>query len=309
MKRIRQILVFLTLFVIVCESVCRLFVNPVYITHDELKGFRGATGDISQIKGLKIALLGDSFTYGSKVEDNETISFYLTDFLKKKLKREDIFTDNFGIPGTSSIEHYYIFTRHVAGSDYDFVVLNFFIDDFTPYYYNNSILNPYIYCRDFEKGPETLMYYLNHLKSVELSMVYIDLLLTYRRAGAPLTPVSYMLQKMREKDSLRFRCAGGYLQEMGRKIRERGKKGIFLLIPSLTLYDYQNPYPEEIADYETYVMLVAKKSGFEVIDSLTELRDLLDQRFLVKNDIHYNGEGYRFIAGLISDRITEMLKR
>lgn len=308
MKNLLLILITLLIFLIIAEMFCRYFIKPIYTTSDRLNNFRVGLNN-NQRDGLNIAMLGDSFTYGVKVKDNETSSYYLSIILRDRLNRNDIYVDNYGIAGTSTIEQYLIFEKYIADSRYDFVVLNFFIDDFTPYYYHNTIVNPYFYCRDFENSYERILSYLNNLVIVEFSLIYIDLIQTYYKAGAALTPVSYMLQKMREKDSLRYRCAKGYLIKMGNRIKESGKKGIFLLLPSLTLYDYQNPYPEEIVEYETEVLLTAKRSGFETIDAVVELREQLDQRLIIRGDIHYNSEGYRLIATLIADRIMEMIGR
>ncbi len=309
MKKGIFLLLYIVVLLLLIEAACRLFMSPVYIGIEDLKNFRKPVNLGENRAGIKIAMLGDSFTYGSKVNDEETSSFYLAEILRERLGREDIYVENFGISGTSTVEQYYIFERYIKSSDYDFVVLNFFIDDFTPYYYNNSVLNPYIFCREYEEGAERLLYYLNRLRFVEMSIVYTDLFITYMHAGVSLTPVSYMIQKMMEKDSLRYRCARELLIKMGKEIIQSNKKGIFVLIPSLTLYDFQNPYPEEIAGYETMAMLTAKRSGFEIIDTLTELRDVLDQRLIIQNDIHYNARGYELIAKLIADRILEMMKK
>lgn len=308
MKTIFKIFLCLSILIFLIECSVRILLKPIYISPNELKEFRK---DIStkNRKGMKIAMLGDSFTYGSKVEENETIAYFLSVILKERLGRDDVYVDNFGISGTSTIEHYYLFNKHIKSSDYDFVVLNFFIDDFTPYYYNNSLLNPYLFCKEYEKGLEYILYYLSRLRLIELPLVYLDLFITYKNVGTSLTPVSYMLQKMREKDSLRYKCAKELLFRMGKEIESSNKKGVFVLIPSLTLYDSQNPYPEEISEYETMALLLAKHSGYEVIDTLAELREVLDQRMVIKNDIHYNAEGYKLITSLIADKIIEMLKR
>ncbi len=309
MKKIFKIFLYAVILVFLIEVFFRLFLESIYISIGDLNHFRGKIEASNSKEGIKIAVLGDSFTYGTKVADDETIPSFLSKNLKEKTKGTDIIVDNFGISGTSIIEHYYIFEKHIARSDYNFVVLNFFIDDFTPYYYNNSLLNPYIYCKDYESRSGSLLHYLNRLRVVEFTIIYIDLISTHYRAGAPLTPVSYMIQKMRDKDSFRYRCALNMLKQLGRQINETGKKAIFVLIPSLTLYDYQNPYPEEIAEYETMAMLIAKANGFEVVDSLVELREMLDQRYIIPNDIHYNADGYKIIADLIADKILDIIQR
>ncbi|MGC9044572.1 MAG: SGNH/GDSL hydrolase family protein, partial [Myxococcota bacterium] len=259
--------------------------------------------------GIYIAMLGDSFTYGVKVTDEETSSYQLERQLRERLAREDIYVDNLGIAGTSTIEQYVIFERVVKNSNYDFVILNFFIDDFTPYYYFNTLLNPYEYCREYLKSGGNMLGLLSMMRLFEITTIYYDIIKTYIKVGSPLTPVSYMLEKMRERDSLRYMCAKGRLIQMGEEIKNSGKRAIFLMIPSLTLYDYQNPYPEEIAKYETEAMLIAKGAGFEVIDTVVELRDKLDQRLIVENDLHFNKDGYRLIAELIADKIIALMKR
>ncbi|MGC8927900.1 MAG: SGNH/GDSL hydrolase family protein [Myxococcota bacterium] len=298
------ILIFLSL-----EILLRLFNNPFYVSEKRLFQFRKDLKISEGKSGIYIAMLGDSFTYGVKVKDEETSSYQLERQLRERLAREDIYVDNLGIAGTSTIEQYVIFERVVKNSNYDFVILNFFIDDFTPYYYFNTLLNPYEYCREYLKSGGNMLGLLSMMRLFEITTIYYDIIKTYIKVGSPLTPVSYMLEKMRERDSLRYMCAKGRLIQMGEEIKNSGKRAIFLMIPSLTLYDYQNPYPEEIAKYETEAMLIAKGAGFEVIDTVVELRDKLDQRLIVKNDIHLNKDGYRLIAELIADKIIALMKR
>ncbi|MCX7943595.1 MAG: SGNH/GDSL hydrolase family protein [Deltaproteobacteria bacterium] len=306
----RKFILVVTIFLLVlliCEIACRVLINPFYISEDKLNNFRVKIENKTKRGGIKIAMLGDSFTYGSKVAEDETISHMLSNELRKRINRDDVFVDNYGIPGTSSIEHYSIYKRFIANFDYDMLILNFFIDDLTPYYYFNTLVNPYKYCKDVGNSVERFIGLLNNLRSIEFAVIYFDLIKTSYKVGSAITPVSYMLQKLREKDSLRYRCAREYLKRIGVEVKNSGGHALFVLIPSLTLYDYQSPYPEEIARYETEVLLVAEHSGFEVIDTVAELRDILDQRLILDNDIHYNSKGYKLIAQLIADKVIEIL--
>ncbi len=303
-----KILVIIFLMLWLAEILLRLFTSSFYIVEDRLYRFRRDI-DPERKSGIKIAMLGDSFTYGVKVDDDDALPNQLQQILRERMERDDIYVDNFGIPGTSSIEHFRIYEKFVEKKNYDIVVLNFFIDDFTPYYYYNTLLNEYKYCRDSMNGFERFISIFSDIRVFEFIRTRYDLYETSKRADGFITPISYMILKMREANSLRYRCAKARLVEMGKRIKSSGKKGIFMLIPSLTLYDAQNPYPEEIANYETMAMLLAKKSGFEVIDTVSELPEVLDQRHLVKNDIHYNGEGYGILAGLLAEKIILMLKR
>jgi lysophospholipase L1-like esterase len=287
----------------------RLFTDSFYVSEKRLFQFRKDLKISEGGSGIYIAMLGDSFTYGVKVKDEETLSYQLERQLRERLNREDIYVDNLGISGTSTIEQYVIFERFVKNSNYDFVVINFFIDDFTPYYYFNTLLNEYEYCKEYIGTGEKILGVLTQCRLFEFIIIYSDVFITYLKAGASLTPVSFMLEKMREGSSFRYKCAKYRLSQIGKEIKNSKKKGIFLIIPSLTLYDYQNTYPEEIAKYETEAMLIAKESGFEVIDTVVELRDILDQRLIVKDDIHYNKDGYNLMAKLIADKILQNIKR
>lgn len=298
-----SVLIFLLLF----EILMRLCLHSFYVDESALSNFRTLERS-SRGAGIRIAMLGDSFTYGVKVADDETSSYLLQSILREYLHREDIFVDNFGIPGTSTIEHYFIFERLIEEEGYNVVVLNFFIDDFTPYYYFNTLLNEYKYCSDMMNNGERFISHLFRFRSFELLYIYMDIFRTYLEIDTPLTPVSFMVAKMRHADSLRYRCARERLSRLGSRIRDQKSIPIFLLLPSLTLYDRQNPYPEEIAGYETEAMLLAKNSGFIVIDAVVELRDRLDQRMIVKGDIHYNKDGYRLIAEMLSERLIELLR-
>ncbi len=308
MKKLIKISIIFLLTFSIAELIMRVFTSSFYADEKALFKFRSPV-NTGERKGLKIAMLGDSFTYGVKVADNETLPYKLEENLRKKLQRDDIYVDNFGIAGTSTIEHYNIFTKYIEKKDYDIVILNFFIDDFTPYYYFNTLLNEYKYCTDIMNGYERIISFFLKSRIFEYIFVKYDIYEKSEKAGGFITPISYMIIGMREESSLRYRCARHRLLEIGQRIRSSGKKGILMLIPSLPLYDSQNPYPEEMAGYETMAMMLARKGGFEVIDSIVELRDLLDQRHLVKNDMHYNRDGYRLLSELLSERIIPILGR
>ncbi len=304
MKSVFNVFLSFVFMLIISEFIARILFSPFFVDEKEIKKFRAPISYKSG--GMRIAMLGDSFTYGSKVKDDETSSFLLQKLLIERLKRDDVFVDNFGISGTSTIEQFLIYKDNIKGKKYDFVILNFFIDDLTPYYYSNTLLNEYEYCRDLLNIREKIVSYMFYFRTFEFLYVYSDILLTYLEAGTPLTPVSYMIAKMRNKDSLRFRCALNRLINLGEDIKAEGAIPIFMLIPSLTLYDSQNPYPEEIAGYETDLMLLAQRSGFYVIDLPAELREVLDQRYIIKGDIHYNADGYRLISEILADKIMEV---
>ena len=223
---------------IFAEIVLRLSFHSFYVDEDSLLNFeyRNQNRDANAY-GIKIAMLGDSFTYGSKVAEDETSSYQLQEILRENLKRSDVYVDNYGISGLSTIEEYVIFTKLVKNRDYDFVILNFFIDDFTPYYYYNNLLNPYEYCAEYLSTPLRLFSFMFSTRIFEFVSIYSDVIMTRIETNSPLTPVSYKIQKMRDKDSFRYVCSRERLSFFGREIRESRKKGIFVLIPSLTLYD------------------------------------------------------------------------
>lgn len=307
MRSVIKITLFVLILLLLFEMLIRICLHSFYVDESALGNFRTSKRS-SRGAGIRIAMLGDSFTYGVKVADDETSSYLLQSILREYLHREDIFVDNFGISGTSTIEHYLIFERLIEEEGYNIVVLNFFIDDLTPYYYFNTLLNEYKYCSDMMDNGERFISHLFRFRSFEFLYVYIDIFRTYLKIDTPLTPVNFMVAKMRDRGSLRYRCARERLSCLGSRIRDRKGIPIFLLIPSLTLYDRQNPYPEEIAGYETEVMLLAKRSGFIVIDTVVELRDRLDQRMIIKGDIHYNKDGYRLIAEMLSERLIELIR-
>jgi len=93
-------------------------------------GFRGGEYPVRKPKGLyRIAVLGDSFTFGTAVNDNETFSYLLQDNLNTKIGGKRYEVMNFGIASYSPILEYLLLKYKVIKYSPDMVILFYDFSD------------------------------------------------------------------------------------------------------------------------------------------------------------------------------------
>lgn len=91
-------------------------------------GFRERELPISKGREIfRIAVIGDSFTYGQGVPEEDRFSNLLERQLKKFYEGFEVI--NFGRPGAETVDHLLIFRDVVAKLSPDFVLLQWFIND------------------------------------------------------------------------------------------------------------------------------------------------------------------------------------
>jgi len=85
--------------------------------------------EIHEIKSKKpgvyrIALVGDSMTFGWGIENNETMSRQLTKHLTETMGLQNVEVINFGIPGTGPYQYYRVINKYVREVEADLVITN-----------------------------------------------------------------------------------------------------------------------------------------------------------------------------------------
>jgi len=91
-------------------------------------GFRGAEVDFSERNFFRVAIMGDSFTYGYGVDDDEILSVHLERVLKSNGNRQ-IQVLNFGIGGYNSAQVARLLRNKVIAFNPDIVIYNYFPND------------------------------------------------------------------------------------------------------------------------------------------------------------------------------------
>lgn len=91
-------------------------------------GFRGVEVDLRDRNPFRIAVLGDSFTYGYGVDDHETLPVHLERILNANGKR-GIQVLNFGIGGYNSVQVARLIRNKVIAFNPNIVIYNYFPND------------------------------------------------------------------------------------------------------------------------------------------------------------------------------------
>ena len=116
------------------EDLCFKLKPSLNITHNT-KEFQtkfitnniGFRGDMSKFKNNSIMFLGDSFTFGSGVEQNETYVQLVENNLR--LNGYDYFTYNFGVGNYGTINEQKVLERYIDFVKPKLVVLGFYVND------------------------------------------------------------------------------------------------------------------------------------------------------------------------------------
>jgi hypothetical protein len=95
----------------------------------------------------RIALLGDSFTFGYGLPINETIARFLEQDIKIKTDKQ-IEVINFGLPGLSSRSIYQSYHKQVKEYEPDIIIMNYFANDPESCYINNTRLTFFYLIKD-----------------------------------------------------------------------------------------------------------------------------------------------------------------
>jgi len=83
---------------------------------------------IKPVKLYRIAIIGDSLTFGQGIAENERFTNLLEGSLNRNGREYEVL--NFGIPGAETIDHLDILKDVVSRSNPDFVLLQWYINDF-----------------------------------------------------------------------------------------------------------------------------------------------------------------------------------
>jgi len=96
--------------------------------HINTAGFRGAEQSVKKPMGIKrIVTVGDSFTFGMSVNQEDAYSFQMERILNQKQKGYELI--NRGVMGYNMWQHYEMLKKHAIPYQPDLVVLEIYIDD------------------------------------------------------------------------------------------------------------------------------------------------------------------------------------
>jgi lysophospholipase L1-like esterase len=95
-------------------------------------GYRGELSPEKRPGELCIAVVGDSFVFGSLVNDAETLPSQLEGLLAERLGADGVRVVNLGVPGYQIGQYLALLEQRVARLEPDLVVLNLYVNDAIP---------------------------------------------------------------------------------------------------------------------------------------------------------------------------------
>lgn len=276
---------------------------PIILTDDY-----GFNNNIKLKNKIDFALIGDSFTEGYSVQQNENISSFM--------RKNNISVYNFGVGGSGPVSQYAIFREYVQKIKPKKVIWLFYEgNDIYPDIFRESkskFLMKYLSDNKFEQNLINRQETVNAALSIFLekkTKEYFLLNNNYFRI-IKLNNIRDILMSSRQKffknslDDDKFdgvkelKILENILLNVNKNITSWGGEFYFLYLPSYTnlKYNKQNKYKVEI-------IRILKRLNIKYFDVEVEIFNKYNNRlslFPFQLNGHYNKKGYEEIANLIS---------
>jgi lysophospholipase L1-like esterase len=97
--------------------------------HHNSWGFREQEFEMSKPRGVyRIAVIGDSFTYGQGIPEEDRFTELMEKFLNDQMKKYEVL--NFGRGGAQTVDEVATLRNIVLRMNPDFILLQWFVNDF-----------------------------------------------------------------------------------------------------------------------------------------------------------------------------------
>jgi len=278
--------------------------------HINSAGFRDTEHPVKKQKGVhRIMVIGDSFTFGMRVNLEDTYPKQLERFLNKKSIPSEVI--NCGVIGYNMWQHYELLKRRVVFYEPDLVILGLFEDDLSGSVSRYSESNRYRGEHPFESMGATgilgNVYIVNFLRNANSLFEYKN---RYRRGHAYLkawgpsnpTNLNYRIMSGRLEDKKRLEFSET-LERFVKTASGVGAGVLVVLIPdSVQLND---PHVQAV---NRFVEQVCAGIGVPFIDitPILEAEEDHVSLYLFPIDAHNSPKGLKIIARSIADRIVEL---
>jgi hypothetical protein len=266
-------------------------------------GFRGSK--FSQEKNentVRIAFLGDSFTFGEGVRDKDVFTFKTAQNLNENSEGKSYESYNFGVGGYNAQQSIFLFKNVVLDLNPDVVLFVYTLNDAEPMLFQVDEKTNQTARRARElaiheglpdiKPPNKLIYKLRLGKlwwKVKTSKEISQKTIKY-------------YQSLYEEDNQDWIAAQKSLEEYEGVCRENEIRCYFVMFPLLINLDENYPF------YDIHEMVTSKveQNNIPVIDILPSLLGMEHAKLWVHpTDQHPNEIVHDIVANLVSDRLLE----
>ena len=245
---------------------------------------------------IRIAVIGDSFTFGVGVNDTSRIYpkqlEYMLNNNSKKISFEVI---NFGMGALNALDIYYVLKKKVLKYNPDIIMYGYFAND--PNFREDEIHVPIKFC--FEKQPFYFYYFIN--KRIQ------NLL---NKVNSPEKQYYSHIKYIHTEKSVEWICLKNIIKKIDQQIIDDNNTFIMFNIPSEIHEEdrsatklIENRLSNEVAT-TNIVFLNISSAIYEITGSLNHTNYLVD--FPVDN--HYNEIGHNIIAQVLHTKLKESLK-
>lgn len=252
-------------------------------------GFRGREYDREVPAGVKrIAIIGDSETFGAFLKDHETLSESLELQLNRMSGSKSYEVLNFGVPGYNTSQEFALLKKKVIHYHPSLVILY--------YVFNDPIM-----------GDRTLF-----LSRMPFSRSYLYVFITWAiKSYEPVFSVKQLKKRtpgivefyQELHGSEYFEATKRLIQDMGEYLHERKIRFIIVIAPEIIGYDQFKDYPYKNI-HEKLGEIASER--IEVVDPLTGListgknpKDF----WVYPKDCHKNPEANHIIANIVAEYI------
>lgn len=243
---------------------------------------------------VRILCVGDSYTFGDRVADDEAWPSWVERGLRAQ--GVDAVAINVGVPGYNSDQECGVLPGHLDRFRPRLCVLGYVTNDAEP-----DSIGPMPLREVYRHAPSWLF------EDAKPALNWLATLLIDDRTLLPTSKpdmnIDYVVGYL--PSSPKWRAGRAALVAMHRHCRERGVPFLVTILPDFTAsFDDHYRYFEIHAK----VRALGEADGFPVLDLLPPMQGLDSSKLRVPGDGHPNAEGQRRMAELIASRVLELLR-
>jgi lysophospholipase L1-like esterase len=248
-------------------------------------GYRGK--DIPKKKGkdeIRIAFLGDSYTFGWAINDHETYPEQLNALLKKKYPNIPFETVNLAVPGYNTIQQSALLDE-VHAYEPDILFLGYVMNDAEPF--QGYVTNPnHAYRHAFSWLLEYVKLQINHYLFPDNPLLEVDIL---------KSETSYL--DGFQADSPKWKDSKKALGEIASFCTSRNIPLIVLIFPDFT-ENFDDSY--SLRKIHDAVTSWCNEFNIDVIDLLPSFLGLYHREYSLRLDGHPNAKAFRKVAEILA---------
>ena len=243
---------------------------------------------------IRIAGLGDSFTFGSGVKNvNDTFLKLIEKKLNSQEERNVQYEVlNFGIAGRDTEDELNILKEKALKYNPDIIIISYVLNDFKNVDPAVKVSKKYV-----EIIPFASLWLRNILYSYAIAEMKLNKII--EKLGLKTAPENVTLIEFESDINKRYNAA--LFDEIGKITRERDKKVVVVIFPVLyQLKDYM------FSEIHEFVRNASEKNGFFVIDLYNTYKEYDESEIIVnKYDTHPNELGHRIAADAIFESLIK----